>query len=69
MGSDRIRAPEQYVTSSQYLYVKDCDTVFDRAKSLGCEVLMPLNDTFWGNRTGELRDPYAKRARCTRPFF
>jgi len=58
MGSDRIRAPEHYVTASLYLYVKDCDSVFEKARKSGCEVLMPLNDAFWGDRTGELKDPY-----------
>jgi uncharacterized glyoxalase superfamily protein PhnB len=58
MGSEHTRAPERFVTSSLYLYVKDCDVVFDRAKELGCEVIMPMEDAFWGDRTGELKDPY-----------
>ena len=58
MGSEHSRAPERYVTASLYLYVKDCDAVFDRAKRLGCEVIMPVEDAFWGDRTGELKDPY-----------
>jgi PhnB protein len=58
MGSEHSRAPERYVTASLYLYVKDCDRVFSRAKDLGCEVIMPMQDLFWGDRSGELKDPY-----------
>jgi PhnB protein len=58
MGSEHTKAPEHYTTASLYLYVKDCDAVFDKAKRLGCDVLMPLQDAFWGDRNGELKDPY-----------
>ncbi len=40
------------------LYVKDVDTVFERAKSAGAEVRMPLADMFWGDRFGTLVDPF-----------
>ncbi len=58
MGSEHSKGPEHYVTASFYLYVKDCDAVFNRAKDAGCEVLMPLEDMFWGDRSGELKDPF-----------
>ncbi len=41
-----------------YLHVPDCDTVFQRAVDAGCEVLMPLEDQFWGDRYGLVSDPY-----------
>ncbi len=58
MGSEHSRGPDRYVTASLYLYVNDCDVVFDKAKRLGCDVIMPLEDVFWGDRSGELKDPY-----------
>jgi PhnB protein len=44
-----------------HLYVPDVDAVFDRAVKAGAEVLMPLEDCFWGDRYGILRDPSGHR--------
>jgi PhnB protein len=41
-----------------HLYVEDVDTFFERAVAAGCEVKMPVQDCFWGERYGMLRDPY-----------
>ena len=41
-----------------HLYVEDVDSVFDRAVRAGASVKMPLEDMFWGNRYGQLRDPF-----------
>lgn len=41
-----------------HLQVDDCDAVFERAIDAGCIVLMPLEDQFWGDRYGQLQDPY-----------
>ena len=30
-----------------------------RAVDAGCTVVMPLADQFWGDRYGQLRDPFA----------
>lgn len=40
------------------VYVEDADAVFDRAVKAGAEVIMPLADAFWGDRYGQVRDPY-----------
>lgn len=40
------------------LQVKDVDAVFERAVATGCEVLIPLADQFYGERSGRLRDPF-----------
>lgn len=40
------------------LYVNDADAVFDRAVKAGAEVIMPLADMFWGDRYGQVRDPF-----------
>jgi PhnB protein len=37
--------------------VADADALFDRAKSVGAKVTMPLQDQFWGDRAGQLQDP------------
>jgi uncharacterized glyoxalase superfamily protein PhnB len=41
------------------LYVEDADAVFDRAVRADAEVVMPLADMFWGDRYGQVRDPFA----------
>jgi len=40
------------------LYVPDADTVFAQATAAGCQVTMPLADQFWGDRYGQLKDPF-----------
>lgn len=44
-----------------HLYVKDVDAVFDRAVKASCKVEMPLMDTFWGDRFGQLVDPFGHK--------
>jgi PhnB protein len=39
------------------LQVDDVDTVFNRALEVGAEELMPVEDQFYGERSGRLRDP------------
>jgi PhnB protein len=40
------------------LYVEDCDAVFGRAVALGSKVLHPVQDQFYGDRSGTLTDPF-----------
>lgn len=40
------------------LVVGDADMWWKRATEAGCEVLMPLERMFWGDRWGMLRDPF-----------
>lgn len=40
------------------LHVADADATFERAIAAGCEVLIPLADQFYGERSGRLRDPF-----------
>jgi len=40
------------------LHVDDVDALFERAVAAGCEVLIPLADQFYGERSGRLRDPF-----------
>jgi PhnB protein len=43
---------------SFYLYVEDCDALYDRALKAGGKVVMPLSDQFWGDRCGTFEDPH-----------
>jgi len=40
------------------LVTDDADAVFQRATERGAEILMPLQDMFWGARYGQFRDPF-----------
>jgi PhnB protein len=40
------------------IWSKDIDAAFARAVEAGCEVTMPLNLQFWGDKMGKLKDPY-----------
>ena len=41
-----------------HLYVKDVDAAFDRAVKAGATVKMPVADMFWGDRYGQVTDPF-----------
>ncbi len=41
-----------------YLYVKDVDQVFNQAVAAGAKIAMPLSDMFWGDRYGQVTDPF-----------
>jgi PhnB protein len=43
--------------ASMWLYVDNCDTLFNRAVAAGAKVDMPLADQFWGDRGGAFTDP------------
>jgi PhnB protein len=43
------------------LYVEDVDSLWERAVGAGAEVLHPLGDTFWGDRHGQITDPFGHR--------
>lgn len=43
------------------LEVGDADAVFAQAIAAGAEVRQPLQDMFWGDRHGQLADPFGHR--------
>jgi PhnB protein len=43
---------------SLHLYVPDADAAFKRAIDAGAAVDMPLDDMFWGDRYGKVKDPF-----------
>jgi PhnB protein len=40
------------------LYVEDADQIFDQAVTAGAKVMRPLEDQFYGDRSGTLEDPF-----------
>jgi PhnB protein len=45
-------------TGGLYLYVEDVDKAFKRATDAGATVKMPVTDMFWGDRWGQVTDPF-----------
>jgi len=43
------------------LHVADADATFNRAVSLGAQVLRPMADQFYGDRSGTLIDPFGHK--------
>jgi PhnB protein len=44
-----------------HLYTNDVDAVWNRAITAGAEVRQPLHDAFWGERYGQITDPFGHR--------
>jgi len=40
------------------LYVEDVDSLFNQAVAAGAKVTMPLANQFWGDRYGQIVDPF-----------
>lgn len=47
--------------SSLWLYAEKADELFKRATAVGFEVVWPMTDQFWGDRTGTLKDPWGNQ--------
>lgn len=57
--ADADSGPPRGVTI--HLQVDDADMWFDRAVSAGASVAMPLENMFWGERYGQVKDPFGHR--------
>jgi PhnB protein len=48
--------------ASLWLYVEDCDSLFNRAVAAGAQIsgggMHKMQDQFWGDRSGTIVDPY-----------
>jgi PhnB protein len=42
-------------------YVENCDAAIKRAQEAGATLTMPATDMFWGDRYGQVTDPYGHR--------
>ena len=43
---------------SLHIYTDDADKLFNQAIEAGATPIMPINDMFWGDRYGQIKDPY-----------
>lgn len=59
-GGQGARSPKALGGASCTLHIEvpDADTVWERAVRAGAEVLMPLDNQFWGMRYGQIKDPF-----------
>jgi PhnB protein len=55
-----IRGPRSLggTTFSIHLHVENVDQAFDQAVAAGAAVVRPLQDQFYGERSGTVRDPF-----------
>ena len=44
-----------------HAYVEDVDAVFEKALSAGAKSLRPVEDQFYGDRSGQFEDPFGHR--------
>jgi uncharacterized glyoxalase superfamily protein PhnB len=59
-GSPSRKTPKNAgaTTGGVMLYLKDVDTFFEKAVAAGATAVMPPSDQFWGDRYGQIEDPY-----------
>ena len=43
---------------SLFLYVEDAYAAFQQAIAAGAQGIMPVTDMFWGDRVGQIKDPF-----------
>lgn len=51
-----------------HLQVPDVDSAFQRALDAGAVVVVPLEDQFWGDRYGMVRDPFGHQWSLGQPI-
>jgi uncharacterized glyoxalase superfamily protein PhnB len=59
-GSATRKTPKNAgaTTGGVMLYLKDVDAFFERAVAAGATAVMPPADQFWGDRYGQIEDPF-----------
>ena len=59
-GSPTRKTPKNAgaTTGGVMLYLKDVDSFFEKAVAAGATAVMPPADQFWGDRYGQIEDPY-----------
>jgi PhnB protein len=50
--------PDSPAGFSLIIYNENVDSLFNQAVKAGAKVEMPLQDQFWGDRYGKVRDPF-----------
>jgi PhnB protein len=68
-GSDRV-APSNIGTSTValHIYTNDVEKLWNRAVDAGARVARPLEDQFWGERYGQLVDPFGHHWSLSQPI-
>ena len=61
MPSRAPRATDNIATAVMVTYWADVDAAWRRAVEAGAEVLYPLEDQFYGERSGRVRDPFGQQ--------
>ncbi|GLY77077.1 VOC family protein [Actinoallomurus iriomotensis] len=63
MPARGMRAPAGLggTSAALHLRVPDADAAWARALQAGATVFEPVHDAFWGDRTGQLLDPFGHR--------
>jgi PhnB protein len=63
MGEGKSETPDALGGSpvTFHLQVEDADAAWAQALAAGAVVTMPLADQFWGDRYGQLRDPFGHK--------
>lgn len=57
-GATRSPSNVGGTTQSVHLFSRNVDKLWEQAREAGAEVVMPLDNQFWGDRYGIVRDPY-----------
>jgi PhnB protein len=57
-GSDLVDPKVNGVAGTIYVRTKNVEALFAQAVANGCEITVPLENQFWGERFGKVRDPY-----------
>ncbi len=52
------QGPTGISTVSMWIYIDECDALYQQAVDAGCEVMWEMMDAFWGDRMGKVKDPY-----------
>jgi len=61
-GAD-VRSPLSLgsTTVTLHVYTKDVNKLWEQATGAGARIVMPLSNQFWGERYGQLSDPFGHR--------
>jgi PhnB protein len=57
-GMAHAPGPTPITSNALFLYTNNVDELYDRAVKAGAKVEMPLQNQFWGDRYGKIRDPF-----------
>ncbi len=58
MGTAKAPSTVGSTTVTLHVFTKDVDKLFQQALAAGAKEIMPLDNQFWGDRYGQLQDPF-----------